>query len=267
MTKQSSTRERKPLKIVDELSILSSSEEVSRHLKLRFDKPCVSAYFSKKAWPKVGERGKMFYALTSELRRVDTNEDTAKEKLLDYFHSCPDGILNVPGQDGRPFSEKELIGIIKSVYKQKTIKSYGCNSGVWDLTCPGPDVCYFKKQLSNGKPQSGEASIIAFLSGWLGSKGPDGKPRLFHSDILVYLAICLFEKKRGYKPGAVLYISWSALSKLSGIARPKIGNSLMNLFWAGLIAYQKGVAQQRGTASEIRRVTPVPKPKIVTSGD
>jgi hypothetical protein len=227
-------------------------------MRVQIEKPCVTAYFSGRAWPEVGERGIRFYALVAELRRVGLTEDATLNKMVEYFNKCPESVLNAPASDGRPFTYKELESIIKAAYKGNKTKSYGCNSGKWDLTCIGPEMCHFRKQLSNGKEQSAETALFSFLFDWL-KKDKQGK-FLYDSDVRVYLALCMVEKRRAYKPGSPLFVSWKELADLSGVSRQNIGNSLMNLFWAGLIAYQKGIAQQRGTASEVRRVIPVPKP-------
>lgn len=261
MSNQSITQKRQKLKSIDELSGLEAQQEAARHLQVMVDKPCVAAYFVGKAWPEVGERGIRFYALIEELKRVGLTEEATKDRIITYFNKVPESILNSPGQDGRGFTLKELESIVKSTYKNNSVKSYGCNSGIWDKTCPGPEICHFKKQLSKGKTESREAGIYCFISKWLG-KDKAGKKLLKDSDVRVYFGIIDIEKKRGYKPGSLLFISWRELSESSGISRQNIGLSLQSLFWLGLIKYQKGAPRTEAekTASEIQRVIPVPKP-------
>lgn len=248
------------LKTVDELSALEDQQEVARHLQVHVDKPCVTAYFAGRAWPEVGERGNRFYALVAELKRVGLNEETATNKMVEYFNKCPESVLNAPASDGRPFALKELESIVKSAYKRNDVKSYGCSSGMWDSTCIGPEMCEFKKRLSNGNTQSRDAALYYFLSLWMGAKKADGKKLLNETDIRTYLALEVIEKKRGYKPGTLLFVSWREIASFSGLTVRKTGPALENLFWLGLISYQKGHAQERGTASEIKRIIPVPHP-------
>lgn len=264
MATQSISQKREKLKSIDELTGLESQQEAARHLQVMVDKPCVAAYFVGKAWPEVGERGIRFYALIEELKRVGLTEEATRDRIITYYNKVPESILSSSGQDGRGFTLKELKSIVKSAYKNDSVKSYGCNSGIWDRTCPGPEICHFKKQLSKDKIESREAGIYCFISQWLGAKDQAGKKLLKDSDVRVYLAIINTEKKRGYKPGSLLFVSWRELSESSGVSRQNIGLSLQSLFWSGLIKYQKGAPRTEAekTASEIQRVIPVPKPNV-----
>jgi hypothetical protein len=57
--------------------------------------------------------------------------------------------------------------------------------------------------------------------------------------------------------GNILKVTWRELSEISGVARQKVGDFLLNLFENGLLFYEKGVAKERGFVSEIPRVIPI----------
>jgi hypothetical protein len=234
-------------------------EKVARHLQSNIEKPCVSLYLTGQVWPQVGERSHLFYALAAEFKRVGNSKEIALKRLTDYYYRIPQEIIQAPGGDGRSFRLKEVESAVSSAYQNDKVKSYGCNSYVWRSVCPGKELCLFYQQLTGNKPQSRKAAYFAFLFNWLG-KNKSKEKLLADSAIRVYLALELVEKKRGFPPGSTLFVSWRELSDLSGMSRQNIGTSLEYLSGKGLIAYQKGIAQERGTASEIRRVIPVPGP-------
>lgn len=259
MYRKNLTHKTNKLRAFSEFQGFEATENVEKHLQIPIDKPCFALYLSGKIWPVTGERGLRFYALAAEFRRIGTSEETALNKLMEYYNKIPRDIIQSPGKDGLPFNIKEVETAVKSAYRSDKVKSYGCNHPIWETACSGKEFCLFYQRLTGGKGQSRGAAHDAFITHWLG-KGKDGKKLLFDSDIRVYLGIEAAEKKRGYQHGHDLFISWRELSELSGVSRQNIGDSLMNLFWAGLIRYKKGLAQERGSASEISRVIPVPKP-------
>lgn len=258
MAKKSLSQNRKHLKNFGEFQGYEATEKVSRHLQINIDKPCTALYLDGKIWPQPGERSIRFYALAAELNRMGVNEETALNRLTDYYNRIPQEITQAPGQDNRAFTLHEAETAIKSAYRGE-IKSYGCNSPIWSPVCSGKELCLFHQQISGKQPQSPQAAQMAFMSHWMG-KDNAGKKIMPDSDFRVYIAIEFIEKKRRYKPGSLLFISWRELSDRSGISESKIGISLESLHMHGLIIYHKGKAKERGTASEIRRVIPVPKP-------
>lgn len=93
--------------------------------------------------------------------------------------------------------------------------------------------------------------------------GWPGKLRPHYTAIIVYLAIREIEKKRRIYPGSLLYISTRELSRTSGVALGWIGECCEKLKNAGLVEFKRG-KQHRwyGKANEIRRIIPIPKPKV-----
>lgn len=249
------------LKSIDELVALEAVKDVERHLQIQIDKPCAAVYFACKIFPPPGIRNQMFFALAAELRRVGVDSETALKKMTSYYESMPAKIRRAGGQDGQAFTYAEVKATVKSAYASDSVKAYGCKSGIWDATCPGPENCFFRKQLetrSGKKKQSRAAALYFFLDTWL----PVGK--LTPGALKTYLALDVIEAKRGYKPGSSLFVSWSEISRHGGITKKYVGQALENLFWHGLIAYKKGKPRVRGqpvTASEIKRVIPVPSPR------
>lgn len=239
---------------------MEAQRDVERHLSIKMDKPCVAAYFAGQVWPEVGERAIMFYSLAAELRRMGQAEERAQEIIQGYYEKMPVPLREGQGSDARPFSNKEALRAVKTAYRGEKAKSYGCNSHIWDKACAGEAGCFFRKQLKTGHRQSHIAQHYAFLS-WLGVKTLSGRPLLKGATVKVYFGIQLVERRRGYKAGAQLYVSWRELAELSGVAWRHIGEALENLTDCGLIHYAKGIASQRGKASEVRRAMPVPTNK------
>jgi len=232
-------------------------EKVNRHLQNNFEKPCASLYLTGQVWPQVGERSNLFYALAAEFKRVGNSEEIALKSLTDYYYRIPQDITQALGGDGRSFTLKEVESTVKSAYQNDKVKSYGCNSYIWGSVCTGQELCSFYQQLTGNKPQGRKAAYSAFLKIWLG-RDKLRKKLLADAEVRVYLAIELVEQKRGFPPGSTLFVSWRELSDISGMSN--IGTTLENLSGKGLIAYQKGKAKERGTASEIRRAIPIPRP-------
>lgn len=236
-----------------EIQGLEWVQAARKHLGVDVAKPCVAAYWAGQAKPSVGERNLRFYAMTSELRRAGMTEGQARQAMRGYYFRN-EAVYGEPGVDGRPFTWEEAEGRIQSAYQSQAIKSYGCHSSVWLDTCVGLENCLFHKRISGGHLQSPQATRATFMQ-WLAMPG-----LLTGNAVRVYSALEHIEKKRHLKAGTTIYASWSEIGGMAGILRPNVGRALEALFWNGLIAYRKGLAKERGTASEIRRVLPMPLP-------
>ncbi|MBA7496411.1 hypothetical protein ES702_07019 [subsurface metagenome] len=82
---------------------------------------------------------------------------------------------------------------------------------------------------------------------------------------MLYLALREIEKLKGFLAGSRLYVSWDKLSKVSGTRRSSLGSKLEYLREIGLIEYtpgQKRTKGSKGLATQIKRIIPIPKPKI-----
>ena len=236
-----------------EVEALECVEATRKHLGVDVAKPCVAAYWAGEAKPIPGNRNLRFYALTAELRRSGMPEGQARQAMRGYFLRNQ-AICDEPGMDGKPFSWEEAEGRIQSAYRSSAVKSYGCHSGMWVDTCVGLENCSFHRQLTGGHLQSPQAARATFMQ-WVARSDLLTGPML-----RVYLALETIERNRRYKAGTSIFASWSEIGGMAGILRPHVGRALEALFWSGLIAYKKGKARDRGTASEIRRVLPMPFP-------
>jgi hypothetical protein len=255
VAKNSLPRTRPKLKGIDELDGLEAQNRVQKHEQLQKMKPCAALYLDGQVWPEPGERSKRFFALAAEYRRLGHNQEMTLSRMTEYFYRVPELILKASGQDGRGFTLKEVENAVKAVYRGEKIKSYGCYSGMWDHVCIG-DMCEFRKELSGKSGQSFETAFFVFVSHWMNATDEDGRKLLFDSDLKVYLSLMAIEKRRQYKPGSVLFVSHREISEISGVLRHAVGKSLERLWNHGLIAYIKG--RERGIASEVKRVIPIP---------
>jgi hypothetical protein len=240
---------------VAEVEALEWVQAARKHLGVDVGKPCVAVYWMGRANPSIGNRNLHFYALASELRRSGMTEGQACQSMRGYFLRRQ-AIYDEPGADGRPFTWAEGEHGIQSAYRSSAVKSYGCHSGMWVDTCVGIENCLFHKQLIGGHLQSPQAARATLMQ-WIAMPG-----LLTGNAVRVYLALDHIEHKRHLKAGTTIYASWSEIGGMAGILRPNVGRALESLFWSGLISYKKGMARERGTASEIRRVLPMPLPPV-----
>lgn len=89
--------------------------------------------------------------------------------------------------------------------------------------------------------------------------------RLRKSDVGHYEATRVIEKRRGYAPGARLYVAHREYAEVSGYGLGSVGGALRRLSRAGLIRYRPGKAGAASEeASEVQRVLPMPLPVLST---
>jgi hypothetical protein len=254
-------------KAITELEGLEAQKAVERHLQVQVDKPCAAAYLNGNILPQAGERSIRFFALAAELRRIGQTKEEALSLLLGYYKRLPFDVTRAPGSDGLPFTEAEVKGAVNGAYNSEAVKSYGCKSGIWQAACSGKEHCLFYKQLSHKSPKkgAGKTAYYDFLQ-WLGAVDKKGQKVLYEADIRVYFALDMIERRRSYKPGALLYVSRQELAQAAGVTTRAISQALERLFWHGLIRYQKGQPREKGQpkqqtrAGAIQRVLPVPIP-------
>lgn len=85
---------------------------------------------------------------------------------------------------------------------------------------------------------------------------------LQHSDVAIYEALRVVERRRGYSPGTRLFVSHREVGDISGYSLGAIGLALHRLADTRLIRYQPGVAGAMSkAASEVQRILPLPAPR------
>ncbi|MGE5604267.1 MAG: hypothetical protein ACM3YE_01080 [Bacteroidota bacterium] len=236
---------------INGIEALQAVQWVRRHLQIPIDKNCAALYFAGKVWPGPGERNNRFFALIAELKRLQLPKNEAEVKILEYFRRIPSELILGGGSDGLPFTESEVLTTLRSVYRDEEDHCFGCLNHYWDDVC-FKDCCDYDKRFhpETGKINRGKL-LFEFTSKWL--------PDLKGNDLKIYLAIDLIERMRKYSPGSQLFVTWKQIANVSGVCLRRVGDSLDELKRLGLIEYQKGQAFQRGEASSIKRIIPVPR--------
>jgi hypothetical protein len=91
-----------------------------------------------------------------------------------------------------------------------------------------------------------------------------GTPWIDHlrnSEVALYEATRVIEKRRGYEPGSRLYVTHREFADVSGYGLGTVGGALRRLSRAGLIRYHPGKAgAESEVASEVKRILPIPAP-------
>ena len=215
---------------------LQEFEKTRGKLRLPPDlKPCIAALLNG-ASPDV-KQGTTPFIIACELYRVGRDErqigiellnrGVSQSKVRDVVQSVATGRYNF----GCPRLEQEGICLEKS--RQKCW---------WYGRIPRKNQKYYR-----------EHDFWRF--GW--------PQRLRPAVIVIYWALREVEKRRRYPAGSWLYVSRKKLSEITGISRPWVIECCEKLQEVDLIEFKKG-RQHRwyGQASEIRRIIPIPRPKV-----
>lgn len=223
---------------MNDLKQLQDYETARKQNKLPTDiKPCIMGLLSKDS-PLLITDNIYAFIVGCELCRVGkTNEQI--EAILTKKHIKP----------------SKIRGILKSVLKNKY--SYGCPR-LEEL-----DICIYESRFecpwhsqipSESTKKYREKDFYTY--NW--------PLVLSASKVVLYLAIREVERKRRYRAGSRLYVSWDELHRASGVHRSLVGKYLKALKEVGLVKYKKGqkrVRGMKGLASEVWRIIPIPKPK------
>lgn len=228
----------------DEIKALEDIKKTTKRFSLPdYIKPCVSLMLDDN-FEKGGDfsRDRAGYIIATELRRVGKSPEIS-EKILNQWDRN-----NIP-----PLGISKIRSKVKSAYSKDY--SFGCNNEPVILEyCKkiNKDFCQYYKQISFGRRIGNDRDFIRY--GW---------PNILSGaerDVY-YIALPELEKRRGIQAGDKIFASHREISKICGVALGGIGRSLERLQKRGLITYKKGEPYRwRNTASEIKRIIPIPKP-------
>lgn len=176
--------------------------------------------------------------IACELRRISIAFDDAMTRceLWNRFHSPP-------------LSRNELTRAVNSAYGKDY--HYGCSNTVLEAYCVG-EICPFQKHVSPGRKRIKNFVFIDY--GW---------PQYLSNrrTLIYFMALPYLEVKRRVGPGGLIFATHRQIAETCGIDRKRLGSDLRALQRAELIDYQVGKSRKwEGTASEIRRVLPIPRP-------
>lgn len=230
-----------PKAIDDPVKGLLAQGAVSNELYInpKTIRPCI-AMMIKSGFEKGGlpDRSTISSILASEFVKLGFESERIEHELTNWNK------LNNP-----PIKHSAIGSTIKTAIRNNY--NYSCRHHFIMEYCIGHEFCAYSKGLSTTK-------IINF--------------RLFiayhwqlilsNIDVLVYwLALPELEKRKGLKPGSVIYENHSEIAKFAGISKKYVKKALESLAAYGLIQYKPGTPRKwEGKASEIKRMFPIPKP-------
>lgn len=222
---------------------LESATEVSKTYDLNVGslRPCVGAMlntrFDKGSFP---NRSEACLILASELKRIGKDEETALAILTDWNKK------NI-----RPKRYSEIRSAVATAYRRDY--NYGCHNEKLKAFCIGEDFCTFATHIK-GKRGKYYNNRKFFEFDWQNILRNSAKD--------VYcLALIELERRRCVGPGGLIIANQNEVSRLAGICPKSARRGLLELRGVGLITYKPGTPRKwEFTASEIRRIIPIPKP-------
>jgi len=218
---------------VEEIRKLEDFERTRGKLRLPADiKPCIVKLLDD---PSVREADNPFI-VACELHRVGRTEKQIESLLMR---------LNI--------RDSKVRGVIRSII-----------TGRYEFGCPRLEekgICLYKVredcfwyQAIPRESQKPYRERDFWRFGW--------PRRLTAPEIVIYLAIREFEKRRGLPAGSRLYMSRKDFIRISGRAVNTIMPSLERLKKKGLIKFKRGTQHKwYGRASEVKRIIPIPRPE------
>lgn len=153
----------------------------------------------------------------------------------------------------RPLKLKEIKSVIKSVDSGRYNKEYRCDHSLLTGYCIGRTCPW-----NNIRGKTGKKPVISELmaSDWFKILDPYA--------FKILCGLHRLRMLRGYPPDAKLIFNYSQLVGVTGLTKSSFSNRLQNLANLGLITdLQTGTGWgtgQRGSATSLRFVWPLPKP-------
>ncbi len=129
--------------------------------------------------------------------------------------------------------------------------NYSCRHPNLREYCVGADLCEYAKGQSDRSTHDYRAF---FRYHW--------QQILKNKAVLVYwMALPELEKRKGMKPGSVIYENHTEIAKMAGITPKYVKGALEELAAYRLIEFKPGIPRKwEGKATEVRRIFPIPKP-------
>jgi hypothetical protein len=227
--------------IDDPIQGLLAQGEVSKdlHINPKAIRPCV-AKMLKTGFVKGGipDRSSISSILASEFVKIGFETQRIEHELLRW------NMLN-----NTPLKRSAIISTINTAVRNNY--NYSCRHDFLKEYCLGHDLCGFSKGLSN----AGKINFRLFFTyHWqliLSNK----------SNLVYWLALPELEKRKGLKPGSVIYENHKEIAKFAGISKKYVGPALEELTTYGLTEYKPGTPRKwERKATEVRRLFPIPKP-------
>ena len=226
---------------MDDLQALEAQQAASSKLSVspRLIKPCVAYILVHKPKNRIFGANDYAYLIATELRRI--GEESQKAALvLKAWNNAKSQTLKL----------NELSGVIERAYSKNY--EYGCNNPMVAEYCPGKESCTYYNILFTRRGRHRERDF--YRNGW--------------QKVLTPTLICLYhglkelERVQRLTPGDLIIGPYSLVSSRTGVAKSHLTDSFNELEKVGLIKWRKGQPYRwRKTATEVRRVIPIPCPK------
>jgi hypothetical protein len=220
---------------------LLAQGEVSRNLYLNPKplRPCI-AMLIKTGFQKGGipDRSSVSSILASEFVKLEFQSERIEHELLKW------NSLNSPS-----LKQSAIQSTIKTAIRKNY--NYSCRHHFLKEFCIGRDLCSYSKGLAGTKRIDFR---LFFTYHW--------QLILSNIAVLVYwVALPELEKRKGLKPGSIIYENHAEIAKYAGISKKYVKKALEDLRAYGLILYKPGTARKwEGKATEISRIFPIVKP-------
>ena len=221
---------------MEDIVKLEQFEEIRGKLRLPPDiKPCIAKWLD--GYSPLSRNGLTPFIVACELDRVGRSERQIESLLIK---------LGVRLSKARSAAKSAATGKY----------GYGCPRLELEGLCLYEDrsQCWWYQKIPK-QSQNGWSEQDFWRFKW--------PQRLDSAVALVYLAIGQIEQKRGMYPGSWLFVSRKELAGIAGRSLPWVIKCCEKLKNVGLIDFKKG-RQHRwyGQAGELRRVIPIPRPKV-----
>lgn len=227
--------------VMDDLQTLEAQQAVNSKFLVspKSIKPCVAYVLVHNPKNKIFNANNYAYLIATELRRI--GED--REKAAIILRAWNNGNIQA-------LKLNELDGIIQRAYSKDY--NYGCNNPIVVEYCPGKESCTYYKNLFRRRGSHRERDFYKY--GWQKTLTP--------TQICLYHGLKELEKVLRLRPGELITASYNFISLRTGIAKSHLTENFNKLEKVGLIDWRKGEPYKwRKTASQIRRIIPIPRPK------
>ena len=230
-----------PQAIDGPLKGLLAQGEVSRdlHINPKALRPCIAKMiktgFEK---GKIPDRSSISSILASEFVKIGFDTQRIEHELLKW------NILNTP-----PLKQSAIHSTIKTAIRNNY--NYSCRHDFVREFCIGHDICAY----ATGFYRANKINFRLFFTyHW--------QLILRNTALLVYwVALPELEKRKGLKPGSVIYENQVEIARFAGISKKYVRSALEELTAYGLTEYKPGTPRKwEGKATEVRRLFPIPKP-------
>lgn len=226
---------------MDELQALEAQQTIYSNFRIspKVIKPCVAHLIVHNPKNKMFNPNDYAFIIATELRRARQDRQKAN-MVLKAWNNRNNPALRL----------NELNGIISRAYRKPY--SYGCHNVILQEYCLGNENCAYYKNLFARKGRHREADFYKY--GW--------QKILTPTQIALYHGLVYIERLLSLKPGELIIGSYNFISPRVGVAKSHLTENFSQLQKLGLIKWQKGKPYKwRETASEIRRIIAIPKPK------